>query len=584
MKIMKIRKLLFVCTALIIFPALYAQSKTVVVKLIADGDDATMRVVDAINECKATNATKLVFEKGTYHFLPDFATEKYVFTSNNDEGLKRFVFNLSGMADLEIDGQGSAFIFDGYVCPFLLDNSKQISIKNFSIDYKRTFHSEGIIEAAYQDSLDIAFSPAFPYTVKNNKLMFTGDQVIGKDNAGEPKRVVYPFWHLLEFDAVKREPAPYARDYLNVQNMVVKELKPGVVRIFFPRLKGTVGNTLVFNATDRMIPAFTVSESQDLNFANLTLYHAGGMGIVAQRSKNIILDKVDVVAAPGRMLSLAADATHFVNCSGKIIMQNCKFESAMDDATNIHGIYVKIIKLISPTEVIVKLIHYQQFGFDFLTQNAKVEITEAESLNPYQENTVAKSVRLNKEFTKVTFAQPISDKVKVGDVIAASGDYPDVLIKNCIIQKNRARGFLLGSRGKIVLENNYFHTQCAAIDLEGDGRFWFEQSGVRDLTLRNNVFDNCNYSLMLGAGVIMVGSGIEESKKSESRYNRNILIENNIFKLANPCILNMYSVDNLIFRNNKIEKNTDYKLPDRAKNTDLKPFMITNSSNIKIKE
>lgn len=562
----------------------FAQSKIVVIKATTSTEDATLRVVDAINECRATNATKLVFEKGTYRFLPDLATEKYVFTSNNDEGLKRFVFNLSGIKDLEIDGQGSAFIFEGYVCPFLMDNSKNISIKNFTIDYKRTFHSEGTIVAAYQDSLDIAFSDAFPYKVHNNKLMFTGDQVIGKDNAGEPKRVVYPFWHLLEFDAVKREPAPYASDYLNVQNMVVKELKPGLVRIFFPRLKGTVGNVLVFNATDRLVPAFTVSESQDVSFSNLTIYHAGGMGIIAQRSRNIVLDKVDVVAAPGRMLSLVADATHFVNCSGKITMKNCKFESAMDDATNIHGIYAKIIKLISSTEALVKLIHYQQFGFDFLKPDAKVEITEAESLNEYQQNTVVKSIRLNKEFTKVKFAQPISGKVKVGDVIAASGEYPDVLVDNCTVLKNRARGFLLGSRGKIVVQNSYFHTQCAAIDLEGDGRFWFEQAGVRDLTLRNNVFDNCNYSLMLGVGVIMVGSGIEESKKPDSRYNRNISIENNEFKLANPCILNLYSVDNLIFKNNKLTKTTDYPMSEWWQKQGLKPYQISNSSNINIQE
>lgn len=577
-------KIIVAFTAISLSINLFSQAKTVFVKACANGIDATPYIVEAVNKCKRIKATKLVFEKGTYLCKPDFAPEKYVFTSNNDEGLKRFAFQLSGMSNLEIDGQGSTFMFDGYVCPFLLDSSKQISIKNFSIDYKRTFHSEGIIVAVYKDSLDVSFSADYPYMVNNNKLLFTGNQIIGKDNAGDPKRVIYPFWHLLEFDAVKREPAPYALDYLNVQNMIVKELKPGVVRIFFPRLTGKVGNTLVFNATDRMVSAFTVSKSQDLNFTNLTLYHAGGMGIMAQHSKNITLNNVNIMAAPGRMLSLVADATHFVNCSGQITMQNCKFESQMDDATNIHGIYVKIIKLLSPTEALVKLIHYQQFGFDFLVPNAKVEITEASSLNLYQENTVAKSVRLNKEYTQVTFAKPISDKVKLGDVIAASGNYPDINISNCTVQKNRARGFLLGSRGKIVIENNYFHTHCAAINLEGDGRFWFEQSGVRNLIIRNNTFDNCNYSLMLGLGAIMTNSGIEESRKADSRYNQNITIENNTFRLANPCLLNMYSVDNLKFKNNKIETTSDYKLSEWWQTKNLKRFMITNSSNIKIEE
>ena len=581
---MKKKTIIILFTLTCLFSQIYAQNKTVFVKECLKGEDATPFVIKALKECRATKATKLVFAKGTYNFEPNFASEKYVFVSNNDEGLKRFVFDLSGMTGLEIDGQGSEFIFNGFLCPFLLKDSKKIAVKNLSVDFKRTFHSEGKIVGAYKDSLDIAFSSAYPYNVQNNKLMFTGDQIIGKDNGGEPKRVTYPFWHLLEFDAVKREPVQTAFDYLNVQNMVVKELKPGVVRIFFPRLKGTVGNTLIFNATDRLVPAFTVSDSEDVKFLNLTIFHAGGVGIIGQRTNNIFLDSVKVISAPGRMVSTAADATHFVNCGGKITLQNSIFESMMDDATNIHGIYVKIIKIISPKEVVVKLIHYQQFGFDFLAPNTKIEITEAESLTAYGENIVSKSERLNKEYTKITLNNPLSEKVKVGDVIASSDKYPDVLMKNCTVQKNRARGILLGSRGKIVIENNYFHTHCAAINLEGDGRFWFEQSGVRDLTIRGNTFDNCNYGFMLGLGVIMVSSGIEESKKAESRYNRNIMIENNTFKIFNPCILSMYSVDNLTFRNNKIEKTTDYEFLEWFRNMNLQNFMITNSSNINIEK
>ncbi len=581
---MKKRTIISGLVALFLLSGLHAQSKTVLIKSLPSGTDATPYVVKAIKECKATKATKLVFEKGTYHFTPEFAEEKYLFTSNNDEGLKRIVFNLSGMKNFEVDGQGSTFIFDGFVSPFLCDKSNNIRISNFSVDYKRTFHSEGTIVGAYTDSLDIQISKDYPYIVQNNKLTFTGDKIIGKDNAGQPKRVIYPFWHLLEFDSKKREPSPFAGDYLNVQNMVVKELSSDVIRIFYPRLKGTVGNVMVFNASDRMNSAITITDSENIYVNNVTIYHAGGMGVVGQRSRNIFLEKFSVEAPKGRMLSLVADATHYIGCGGQISMKNCKFESMMDDATNIHGIYVKIIELISPNEALVKLIHYQQFGYDFLFPGTKVEITEAESLIPYQENKVKKSVRINKEYTRVTFEQPISPKVKVGDVVASTQEYPDVHIKNCTLQKNRARGFLLGSRGKIVVEDCYFHTHCAAINLEGDGRFWFEQSGVRDLTIRNNVFDNCNYSFMLGLGVIQVNSGIEESKRAESRYNRNILIENNKFRVFNPCILSMYSVDNLTFRNNTIEKNDDYVLSDWMKNVDLKPFMITNSSNIKIEE
>jgi hypothetical protein len=169
-------------------------------------------------------------------------------------------------------------------------------------------------------------------------------------------------------------------------------------------------------------------------------------------------------------------------------------------------------------------------------------------------------------------------------VVAYSQKYPEVLMKNCRVLKNRARGILLGSRGKILIEDNYFHTQAPAINLEGDGRFWFEQAGVRDLIIRNNMFDNCNYSFMLGLGIITASSGIEESKKAISRYNRNIIIEGNTFIIFNPNILSMYSVDNLTFKNNKVKKSDEYTIPLRFKHLVLEPFMISNSSNINIQE
>lgn len=580
-------KLTALFVAVLLMNTSFSQSKTVFVKATTAGEDATSTVIEALKKCKTTKATKLVFEKGTYNFLPDLASERYMSVSNNDEGLKRFLFDLSGMKNLEIDGQGSAFILDGYVCPFLMNKSTGITVKNLSIDYKRTFHSEGLIVASYQDSIDVSFSAAYPYFVENNKLMFTGEKFVTKDNAGRPKKEYYPFWHLLEFDAAKREPMP-GLEYLPVQNMVVKELKPGLVRLFYPRLTGTVGNTMVFNAENREVSAFTISDSENTELHNVTIYHAGGMGIIGQRSTNILLDSVRVIAAPGRMGSVIADATHYVNCGGKLTMQHCVFESMMDDATNIHGIYVKITKIISPTEVLVKLIHYMQFGFDFLKPKTSIELVEAQSLNTYMDCFVKKSERINKEYTKITLSKPLTDKVKVGDVIASTQQYPEVLISDCKMQKNRGRSFLLGSRGKTVIENNYFHSHCAAITFEGDGRFWFEQAGVRDVTIRNNMFDNCNYSFMFGVGVIMTGSGIEENKKAESRYNRNILIENNTFRMFAPCVLNMYSVDNLVYRNNKIEQSSDYKISEGLntwfKSINLGRFKISDSSNVKIEE
>ncbi|GAB6008745.1 right-handed parallel beta-helix repeat-containing protein [Dysgonomonas reticulitermitis] len=532
------------------------------------GKDATPGIFAAIKECKKVKAKKLIFPKGKYEFWPDYATEKYLFISNNDGSLKRFAFDLTGMKDFEIDGQGSEFIFHGFISPFLLENAKNINFKNFSIDYHRTFHSEGKIVAVADDCVDVYFSDSFPYKVENNVLIFTDDE----------KRI-YPWNSLLEFDPEKKETAYKVVDYWSGPYTKVEELEKGYVRVHHPGLKATKGNVMTFAAAHRLVPAFNITKSENINFSHINMYHCGGMGIIAQLSKNINVDSVKVCPTPnsGRVVSLTADATHFVNCSGYINLTNCLFESQKDDATNIHGLYAQIDQILSGKELMVRMVHPQQYGVDFVLPEGNMEFVESESLNTYADNIVLKTERINEEYTKVTFKNTLSDKIKEGDGIATIDTQPEVLIKNCIIRGNRARGILLGSRGKTIIEDNYFHTPGAAILLEGDCRFWYEQAGVRDLIVRNNTFDNCFYGTW-GNAVIQVASGISEDKKTESDYNRNILIENNKFNIFTPEILNLYSVDGVVFKNNTINKTTDYPCSD----TKAESFVIEHSRDVKV--
>lgn len=560
-----------------------AQKNTYVVKAPTNGEDMTLYVRNALIECRKNGISKIRFEKGTYQFNQDLATEKYVFTCNNDEGLKRIAFDLSGFKHFEFDGGNSNFIFDGYISPFLLHKTSNITIKNLSIDYKRTFHSEGIIRNAYTDSLDVEFTDDYPYQITNNKLMFVGKNIIGTIIGGAPKRLNYPFWHILEFDAIKREPETSAVDYLNVQNIIAKELKSGIVRISKPGLKGKVGNILIFNASERLIPAIAIAESENTSIKNVTLYHAGGMGIIAQLSKNIVLDSLKVIPSGGRMVSLTADATHFVNCDGNIVISNCTFMNQMDDATNIHGVYFKVNQIISNKEIILRISHYQQFGFAGLTAGKSIEFVNPLSLITLENNRVKRVNYLNKEYVKVFLEKSISSGITNNNVLCLTNEQPNVLIQNCTIKNNRARGMLLGSRAKIEISNNYFHTHCSAIHMEGDANFWFEQAGVRNLVIKNNVFDNCNYSSLFGTGVITVGAGISENYRNVDYYNKNIRIEDNTFKISNDCILNIYCVDGLSFQKNKIERiDTETPQSPVLYNFPNENFLIKNSKNISI--
>jgi len=524
-----------------------------------DGIDDVRAIKKALTNCKVNGAKKLVLENGQYDLYPTFAGERYCYISNNDEGLKRIAFDLKDINDLTIDGQGAQLMFHGFISPFVLDGSQNIRFENFSVDYSRTFHSEAIILGYDAEGMDVEIREDFPFNVHRGTLLFTSGQKQTGELTTVSKDVIYGSSHMLEFDTEKRETAFMVSDFYfsNINGFPAKVLGGRKVRILVPGLKGKTGNTMVFGPNHRLHPGFAISDSRNVDFYNVTIYHAGGMGILGQRSHNITVDQCKVTPSNGRMISTTADATHFVNCTGKITLTNNLFENQKDDATNIHGIYVQIVEKSAGNKVIVQLKHQQQHGFDFIKPGMDLELVRGKSMITF-DTAIVKSVnRINKEVTEVTFDKNLPANLEIGDAVAEIRDYPEILIAKNIIRNNRARGMLLNCRGKTVVENNIFHTPGAAILFEGDSFFWFEQGGVRNCVIRNNIFENCLYGVW-GKAIIDVRAGIQEDKET-SRYNRNILIENNIFRTYDDLtLLNAYCVDGLIWRNNTIENTEAY--------------------------
>jgi hypothetical protein len=552
----------------------------------ADGSDTTPGLRAALEKVRSGQATKLTFPPGRYDFHPERASEQYLFVSNNDEGLKRIAFPLTDIKGLEIDGGGSTFVFHGYTVPFLIEESSGITLRNFSVDFSRPFHSEGKVLAITPDHVDLEFSEEYPHEIRNGVLVFTnGHKASGPATTVSSGEVLYPYGSLLAFDPVKRETAFMAKDRYEVgQGIVAEKLGPNQVRIRITDISAKVGDVLVFSPKNRDVPGIVISDSSGVHLTDITLNHCGGMGVIAQRSADIFVKKMRVTPPAGgkRIVSTTADATHFVNCKGSIELVDCLFEQQKDDATNVHGLYAKITHIFSPTRFEVTLIHPQQSGIDFIKAGTRLELNDGPSLREEGFATVKSVERINKQRTIVEVEAALPESVTLGDSVAdADANTAAVLIRNCVMRGNRARGILLGSRGPMVVEGNTFHIPGAAILFEGDSRFWFEQAGVRDVVIKGNTFDNCNYGVW-GTGCIQVGSGIADEFRSVSRYNRNIRIEKNLFRhFSNLPLLHLYSVDGLTFTGNRLERTKAYPAPDAG---GWEMFKITDSDNVKVEE
>lgn len=527
-------------------------------------DDAEPAIRKALEECLNSKGSTLVLPGGTLHIKPDFCYGNYQKISNNDPSDKRMAFDIVGAEGLTIEGNGTTLMFSGFISPFNIKDSKNISINDLNIDYTRTFHSEGLITDSGKDWVRLRFPKDYKVNLESGILVFKDDY-----------RNEYPYGNLLEFDSSKKEVAHYVRDYwVWGPGLQAEALPDGEYKVYEKDIKVTKGNILVFGAASRLNPAFTLDGCDGFNLKNVNIWHCGGMGVIAQRSCDLELDNVKVVPSPGkdRMISITADATHFINCKGYIKMIGCTFMNQKDDATNIHGWYSVARRKISDNQLLL----WSHYGMDFARDGMMMELVKHNTMMTYDTLEVSSVYKYNDDLSVVTFTESLPECFEEKDVLADISSNPDVTITGCVFGNNRARGLLIGSRGKVVIENNHFHVPGAAILFEGDGNYWYEQSGVRDVTIRNNVFENCLYgSKSWGKACIAVGSGIPDHKNS--RYHRNITIEGNTFKTFDPRILNLYCVDGVTYRNNTVIMNNDYEY-DRTG----EPFEIKDCDNVNI--
>lgn len=513
-------------------------------KEFAVSDDVAFNIRLALDYCKANNEDGLVFDKGTYFVKRDKAYEKFFSVSNHgDPGLKRICFLLDGFENFTLDGNGSEFIFKDIMFPVAIDNCKGITVKNFVFSSENTQNAQAEVVRSEKDSFEIRMQTNLPCYVYGEDLYFGAPE-------GEHQKAYF-------FDECDKDSGllvAHATDYFFQDpelHIRFSETKDGLIRADGVKRQICPGNILIFTSETRCVSNIFINESKDTSVSDVTLYSGIGMGVIAQNSDGIDIDRFSTRIRKGRNYSINADGTHFVHCKGKISVRNSFFEGQLDDALNVHGIYLKITEK-TEHSLMLKFMHPQTKGIDTVKAGSVIQISDADSLIPYRKLNVTGVNKINFDYLEV-FVDESTDGIKSGDVADEISYAPEVLFENCTVRNNRARGMLLASAGKTIIRNNLFQTPGSAIKFESDGKYWYESGGVKDVTITGNIFENCNYSRW---GVAVIVMQPREKIEDNKYFHGRIEISDNTFKNTSCLLVSANNTENLVFQNNKAENCT----------------------------
>jgi hypothetical protein len=521
--------------------------------------DCNAFVNEAIKSVEPGKPTVLIFTRGEYHFYPEQSNKRNYFESNTtDENPRNCAFLFENMSNIIIEGNGSNLIFHEQMQPFTFDNCKNIVLRNINIDWEQPLIAQAQILQVKEKSMRISINlKESPFRIEEGKIFF-----------GTSTENMEPWNSTMEFDRIGRYVVPQTGDWGCLgngwQNYLAENILPGTVEIHLPLLrKPAVGNYLVMRHAERIHSGIFIQDSKNIKVENVNLYHATGLGVLAQFSEDLTFDRYRAIPNPNknRYFGGGDDGLQVSNCKGQITVTNCEFAGLMDDPINVHGTSVQVIEKLSDKQLKCKFMHHQSVGLNWGHPGDKISFIENSVMKSIGLGTVATFRLIDNENFIIIFKETIPKNLEIGDALENLTWSPDLLVSNTHFKSCRARSLLVSTPGKVVIENNTFESSGSAILIAGDANNWFESGAVTDVLIKNNVFTElCNTSsYQFGEGIISIYPEIPVLNETTPPFHKNIRIENNEFHPFDYPVLFARSVDGISFNNNSITRSTRFE-------------------------
>jgi len=484
-----------------------------------DGKDDTEAFRAAFRAVQ-TNGTKLIeVPKGRYNLCAD-----------GNPNRRDALFPVTRTDGLTIRGHGAELMMSGTSGIFTFTECQNITIEGLTVDWERPPFSQGTVIAIAPGHFDVQIESGFPV------------------QGGEPVAAI------MGYDPVTRLPDGANLDVGEVVERT-ELMSPQVLRIHLKQsIPVSVGALLVLrHQVYGCGPLINLIRCADVRVSNVTVYTAPSMALVGYVSTNISLKKFNILLRPGygRLMSTTADATHFSGCKGTVSLQDCVFEGMRDDGVNINsGRYLTVLQQLNDYTVLCQRNDLPDAG-DFM------EMSHPDTLLPFSTGGV-KSASIESgtnNQSRVTFETPLPDELRAGDLLANARRVAKLRMRHCTVRANRARGVLCQTRDAVIEDCVFRNCTGPGVMVLTDAGWFYESIGARNVTVRNNLFVNCNQGAATGEGTLAVLAWLKDwAYPSQPGVHRDVRFEDNqIIGSANSGIFAV-GVEGLTIRNNTIEQ------------------------------
>lgn len=538
------------------------------------------------DEAAGSDSIVLKFQPGRYDFHSTEALARSYYISNHDQRDHDLVaIEIKDWDSLTMDWGGAELVFHGEIIPLAVTGSRNCTLCNFSIDFENPQIAQvRIVENRGDSGILFKPEPWVKYHISRDSLF----EITGEG------------WTLVPSTGIAFEPATghilWNTGDIFYSTKGVRKTADGLLAPSWKDDRLTPGTFVAMRSWNRPAPGIFLYDNTETTLRDIQVHYAYGMGLVAQLCDGISLERFSVCRKgehDPRYFTTQADATHFSQCKGLITSTEGLYEGMMDDAINVHGIYLKVMEQTDDSTLRARFMHSQAWGFKWGEAGDSVRLVDADVMEYTGETMRIESIvplggkdEGMKEFL-ITLDRPADidpDTMNMG--IENLTWTPEVVFADNTVRSNRARGALFSTSRRTIVERNVFdHTSGTAILLCGDCNGWYESGPCRDVLIRDNTFINALTSMyQFTSAIISIYPEIPDLERQKGYFHGGrkgaVTITGNTFDTFDFPILYAKSIDGLIFKDNIILRNDSY-MPFHW-NTDM--FLLERCDNIEISE
>lgn len=415
--------------------------------------------------------------------------EGEVYIHDTKEKANAYALDLRGIKNLTVEGGETHFLLDMTARGIRVEECENIVLREMTFDRFDLPYFSGTVEEMDAEN---------QYAILNIY-------------EGYDPESPYPVREYLEFHEKDKTPRYHGNFlYNNLEVDVLVEMIKGVnitgdrkakIDFSWDITEAPKGCGYVITKTMYGVDTIAIIKSRQIYTENVSIYCTPGMGIRGYSSEDLYMNRTNVMLKPGsdRYMTVTADAMHFMDCKGDLVMTNCLMENSHDDAINIHGMFQMVIDVDKENKRYRMLCartakFEEEKKDDELTipfeVGDEIEVSEDGTLRLLDTVHVA-TVELDEEYGFwVTFVEETD--FEKGMLMGNVTRNPKVLIDNCMFRNKRNRGVLLQSRDSVIRNCTFYNVLMPAICLVADCQNWHEGINGKNILIENNRFINTN--------------------------------------------------------------------------------------------